>query len=99
MCPMEMEDSRGPRCSGLESHDEHVWESLELCFAGGVVEAGNVVACSRNAWHALHPGCSSSFSLGVLGGRAMPEQKGVAPPLAAAAGAKTIPRDACHASQ
>lgn len=50
-------------------------------------------------WHALHPSCSSSSPWGVLGGRAVPEQKGVAPPLAAASGAKIIPRDACHPSQ
>lgn len=32
---------------------------------------------------------------GVFGGRATPEQKGVAPPLSAAAEAKLVPGDAC----
>lgn len=36
---------------------------------------------------------------GVLGGRATPEQKGVAPPLSAAAEAKLVPGDACQALQ
>lgn len=45
---MEMGDRRGHRWSWLENRDEHVWESLEPCFAGGAVEVGNVVPCSRN---------------------------------------------------
>lgn len=36
---------------------------------------------------------------GVLGGRATPEQRQVAPPLSAAAEAKGIPEDACHLLQ
>lgn len=62
-------------------------------------EQGSWLPWSRNVWHLLHPGHSSSFSMGVLGGRAAPEQKGVAPPLSAAADAKIVPGDACHPSQ
>lgn len=36
---------------------------------------------------------------GVLGGRAAPEQRRVAPPLSAAAEAKDVPEDACHLLQ